>query len=100
MTVTRRTLLRSAALTGAAFALHGKVAWANPLGLPAGLQLYSVREQMTQDLDGALAAVRAAGYTEVESAALPKKPAKEIRASLDKAGLRCVSAHYGLAVPT
>ena len=77
--------------------MQSKVSWANPLGLPAGLQLYSVREQMAQDLDGALAAVRAAGYTEVESASLPKKTAKEIRAALDKAGLRCVSAHYGFA---
>ena len=97
VTMNRRTLLRSTALTGAAIALHGKVAWANPLGLPAGLQLYSVRQQMAQDLDGALAAVHAAGYTEVEAAALPKKPIQEIRAALDKAGLRCVSAHYGFA---
>ena len=93
----RRDLFRSTALTTAAFTLFGKAALANPLGLPAGLQLYSVRQQMAQDLDGALAAVHTAGYTEVESAALPKKPAKEIRASLDKAGLRCVSAHYGFA---
>ena len=44
-----------------------------------------------------LAAVAAAGFVEVEAAALPKKTAKEIRASLDKAGLRCVSAHHGFA---
>ena len=49
---------------------------------------------MAQDLDAALAAVHAAGFTEVEAAALPKKSAGEIRASLDKAGLRCVSAHH------
>ena len=95
--MTRRKFLQSAALSAAAFALYRKAAWADPLGLPAGLQLYSVRQQMMQDFDGTLAAVRAAGYTEVESAALPKKPAKEIRASLDKAGLHCVSAHYGFA---
>jgi sugar phosphate isomerase/epimerase len=53
-----------------------------------------VRQQMMDDLDGALAAVSAAGYTEVEAAALPKKSAKEIRAALDRAGLRCVSAHH------
>lgn len=97
MAMTRRSFLRFTALASAAFTLHSKVSWANPLGLPPGLQLYSVREQMAQDLDGALAAVRAAGYTQVESASLPKKPAKEIRASLDKAGLQCVSAHYGFA---
>lgn len=49
---------------------------------------------MLEDLDEALAAVSAAGYTEVEAASLPKKSAKDIRAALDKAGLRCVSAHH------
>jgi sugar phosphate isomerase/epimerase len=52
---------------------------------------------MAEDLDGALAAVAAAGYTEVEAAALPHKSAKDIRASLDRAGLRCVSAHHGFS---
>lgn len=64
-----------------------------PLGLMPGIQLYSVREQMAQDFEGALAAVREAGFLEVESAALPKKPAPEIRQALDKAGLKCVSSH-------
>ena len=70
---------------------------ANPLGLPLGIQLYSVRKQMLEDLDDALAAISAAGYTEVEAASLPKKSAKEIRAALDKARLKCVSAHHGFA---
>lgn len=64
-----------------------------PLGLMPGIQLYSVREQMAQDFEGALAAVREAGFVEVESAALPKKPAAAIRQALDKAGLKCVSSH-------
>ena len=59
---------------------------ANPLGLPLGIQLYSVRQQMLEDLDEALAAVSAAGYIEVEAASLPKRSAKEIRAALDRAG--------------
>ncbi len=74
-----------------------RCAMANPLGLPLGIQLYSVRQQMLEDLDDALAAVSAAGYTEVEAASLPKKSAKEIRAALDKARLKCVSAHHGFA---
>ncbi len=81
----------SAALSIATLARRS--ALANPLGLPLGIQLYSVRKQMTEDFEGALAAVREAGFTEVEAASLPKKPAKEIRAALDKAGLKCVSAH-------
>jgi sugar phosphate isomerase/epimerase len=75
----------------------GRTAFANPLGLPLGIQLYSVRQQMMEDLDATLAAVSAAGYTEVEAAALPKKSATEIRAALDKANLRCVSAHHPFA---
>jgi sugar phosphate isomerase/epimerase len=78
----------------AALGLTSRVAFANPLGLPLGLQLYSVRQQMGEDLEGTLAAVGAAGYTEVEAAALPKKDAAEVRGALDKAGLRCVSAHH------
>jgi sugar phosphate isomerase/epimerase len=70
---------------------------ANPLGLPLAIQLYSVREQMAEDMDMTLAAVAEAGFLEVEAAALPKRTAKEIRVSLDKAGLRCVSAHHGFA---
>ena len=88
---------REFAGASAAFAVlgfAGRAALANPLGLPLGIQLYSVRQQMAEDLDGALAAVAEAGYKEVEAAALPKKSAKEIRAALDKAGLRCVSAHH------
>ena len=84
----------------AAFATLGladRSALANPLGLPLGIQLYSVRQQMAEDLDATLVAVREAGYIEVEAASLPKKPAKEIRAALNNAGLRCVSAHHSLA---
>jgi sugar phosphate isomerase/epimerase len=74
-----------------------RFAFANPLGLPLGLQLYSVRQQMAEDLEGTLAAVSKAGYTEVEAATLPNRSAAEIRAALDKAGLRCVSAHHPFA---
>ena len=78
----------------AAIPVAARLAFALPLGLPLGIQLYSVRQQMGEDLDAALAAVSAAGFTEVEAAALPKKSAKEIRAALNKAGLACVSAHH------
>jgi sugar phosphate isomerase/epimerase len=52
---------------------------------------------MAKDLDEALAGVSAAGFTEVEAASLPKRPAAEVRAALDKAGLKCVSSHRGFA---
>lgn len=91
MKLNRREFVAGAA----ALAFTTRYAFPNALGLPLAIQLYSVRQQMAQDLDMALSGVAAAGFTEVESAALPAKSAKEIRAALDKAGLRCVSSHHG-----
>ena len=85
------------ALSVTACSLLARSSFANALGLPLAIQLYSVRQQMAEDLDMAFAAVAAAGFVEVEAAALPKKSAGEIRAALDKAGLRCVSAHHPFA---
>jgi sugar phosphate isomerase/epimerase len=93
MKISRRKFVAATAAMGV-LSITRRAALADPLGLPLGLQLYSVRKQMADDLDGALAGVAAAGFTEVEAATLPKKSAAEIRASLDKAGLRCVSAHH------
>jgi sugar phosphate isomerase/epimerase len=94
--ISRRKFMGSTAAM-AALSMAGRVAFANPLGLPLGVQLYSVRQQMMEDFEATLAAVSAAGYTEVEAAALPKKSATEVRSMLDKAGLRCVSAHHPFA---
>ena len=94
--VSRRAFVRGAISIGS-LGILARDASANALGLPLGLQLYSVRAQMAQDLDGTLAAIAAAGYVEVEAAALPGKSAIEIRAALNKAGLRCVGAHHSFA---
>jgi sugar phosphate isomerase/epimerase len=88
--------MTATAAGAATLAFAGRRAWANPLGLPLGLELYSVRDQMKVDFPGTLAAVKSAGFTEVEAAALPNLPAQEVRSGLDKAGLRCVSAHVGM----
>jgi sugar phosphate isomerase/epimerase len=89
--ITRRNFIGGAAAVAAVSST--KFTFGMPLGLMPGIQLYSVRQQMAQDFEGALAAVREAGFLEVESAALPKKPAAEIRTALDQAGLKCVSSH-------
>jgi sugar phosphate isomerase/epimerase len=89
--VTRRDfVIGAAAVTAVSSA---KLSFGMPLGLVPGIQLYSVRQQMAQDFEGTLAEVRKAGYVEVESAALPKKPAAELRRALDQVGLQCVSSH-------
>ncbi len=90
--VTRRNFIGGAVAIAAVSSTRYTLA--TPLGLTPGIQLYSVRQQMAQDFEGTLAAVREAGYLDVESAALPKRPAAEIRRALDRAGLKCVSAHH------
>ncbi|MFP5248504.1 MAG: sugar phosphate isomerase/epimerase family protein, partial [Acidobacteriota bacterium] len=89
----RRTFLKSAAALAACTALRAE---AHPLHLPIGLQLYSVRNLLPKDFDGTLAQVHAAGYTVVEAAGYFDRSAGEFRASMDKAGLRCVSTHHPL----
>ncbi len=69
---------------------------ADPLGLPIGLQLYTLREQAAKDFDGTLKKVAAIGYKEVELYSFFDRKAADIRRSLDDAGLRCVSAHFGV----
>src|ERR1041384_5510662 len=61
-----------------------------------GLELYSVRDAMRKDPEATLAAVRAIGYTDVEllwSFGNFGRTPEQVRASLDKEGLRAPSAH-------
>ncbi len=98
MTTTRRDFLKIAgAASVATFALHDALSLAAyPLGLPLGLQLYSLRDLLPKDFDGTLKAISAAGYTEVEAAGYYAMSAQEFKQSMDAAGLHCVSGHYPL----
>src|SRR5215475_2651350 len=61
-----------------------------------GLELYAVRKAMKADPERALAAVRALGYTDVEllwSFGNFDRTPQQVRATLDKEGLRAPSAH-------
>lgn len=77
----------------AACAPKGPAAFFKPGGRPIGVQLYSVAKEAAADLDGTLAALAAIGYRTVELAGYIGKTPKELRAALDRAGLRCASAH-------
>ena len=61
-----------------------------------GLQLYSVRDKMQEDMDATLKAVKEAGYDCVEFAGFCGKSAKEVKALLEKHGLSCYSVHYNV----
>jgi sugar phosphate isomerase/epimerase len=58
--------------------------------------MYSLREQAEKDLDGTLAAVKAAGFDGVELAGMYGLSAGELRAKLDARGLKASGAHIGL----
>jgi sugar phosphate isomerase/epimerase len=69
---------------------------ANPLGLPIGLQLYTVRDILPKDYEGTLRQLSAMGYREVEAAGFFGRSSSEVKQAMDHAGLNCVSAHYSL----
>jgi len=96
--ISRRTFLKTASVSAASAALWNKVPrlMANPLGLPLGLQLYSVRDILPKDYDGTLRQLGALGYREVEAAGFFGRTPAQVRQAMDQAGLRCVSAHYPL----
>jgi sugar phosphate isomerase/epimerase len=94
----RRTFLKGISVSGVGLALCDWVPMlmADPLGLPLGLQLYSVRDFLPKDYDGTLRQLGAIGYREVEAAGFFGRSASEVKQSMDRAGLHCVSAHYSL----
>ena len=61
--------------------------------LKVGLQLYSVRDKMEQDMEATLRAVKEMGYDCVEFAGYFGKSAEEVKALLDKYSLECISIH-------
>jgi len=96
--ISRRTFLKTAS-TSAAFAAVWSSAprlMANPLGLPIGLQLYSVRDMLPKDYEGTLRQLGAIGYREVEAAGFFGHSPSEVKQAMGHAGLNCVSAHYPL----
>lgn len=96
MALTRRSFISS---TSAATALMlTGVGRAASLGLPIGLQLYSVRTLLPTDYAGTLKQIGAMGYKEVEAAGFFNLPVEQVKAAMQAAGLRCVSAHYSLAL--
>lgn len=65
--------------------------------IPVGLELYSVRNELKQDLAGTVRAVAKMGYQCVEFFSpyfqWTPQQAKEVRALLDDLGIRCYSTH-------
>ena len=69
--------------------------FANPLGKPIGLELYTVGAELDKDYDGTLRQIAAIGYKEIETGVSPKRKAGDVKKSLQDAGLNCQSLHMG-----
>ena len=97
--MSRRNLIAAGLAAGAAGVAGAAVARtpAEPFfkgnGLPIGLQLYTLGGDLRADVDGLLGQVAKIGYRTVEMAGYLGKTPKELRASFDKAGLKCTSSH-------
>lgn len=93
ISLTRRSFL---ALTAAA-----PLAFAAPKAknIPVGIELYSVRDELTKDLFGTVRAVAKMGYEVVEFYSpyynWTPEYAKEVRKLMDDLGIRCLSTHNG-----
>jgi sugar phosphate isomerase/epimerase len=61
-----------------------------------GVQLYTIRDALTADLDGSLARVAAIGYREVELAGYRSHTVAEFKAALDRHGLAAPSTHIAM----
>jgi len=97
MALSRREFVKTATASaiGAAM-LKGVPLAADALGLPMGVQLYSVRDLLPKDYEGTLAALEKIGFKEAEAAGFFGHSAKDVKAAMHQAGLRCVGAHYPL----
>lgn len=92
-TISRRSLLAiAAAAPFARAAAHRK-------DIPIGLELYSVRDRLKDDLMGTVRGVAKLGYQDVEFYApyydWTPAYAKDVRKLLDDLGIRCLSTHNG-----
>jgi sugar phosphate isomerase/epimerase len=96
--LTRRRFLSSVAAASAVPSLlRAQPAPAEPsvLGIPVGLQLYSLREQMPKDVPATLAKVRAMGFRELEGGSDYGMGVEGFKRAVAEAGLKLVSGHFG-----
>ncbi|MGH9454153.1 MAG: sugar phosphate isomerase/epimerase family protein, partial [Terriglobia bacterium] len=100
----RRNFLWSSALglagLGAAGAQWTERLFGDPLGLPIGLQLYTVRQACEKNLSATLKRVADTGYREVELGSFDYYGLKpgDLRKLLSDHGLACTSASYSTAM--
>jgi sugar phosphate isomerase/epimerase len=93
----RRDFLRTGfAASASMLAMGGGMdLFANPYGLPVGLQLYTVRQLLQSDFPGTLRKVAEIGYKEVEFAGFYRETVPQLKELLKNDGLTAPSGHFG-----
>ena len=93
--VNRRTFLKTAGTAAAVSLLPSRLLWAagEHKVNKVGVQLYTVRDLMKNDFEGTIAKVAQIGYKEVEFAGYFGRTADQVKAVLEKNGLRAPSTH-------
>ena len=95
--INRRVFLRTG-LTASATLLAAGAGLdlnANPYGIPVGLQLYTVRQQLDTDFAGTLRKVEAIGYKQVQFSGFHNQPVPKIKQLIDQLGLKTAAGHFG-----
>jgi sugar phosphate isomerase/epimerase len=100
--ISRKSFIKASAFA-LATPMLSKLDWAVKAPSKIGLQLYTLRNDISKDLEGTLKKVAAIGYKEVELYGYSDgkffgKTAKELKAILGGLGLAPVSGHYGAGV--
>ena len=93
MQISRREACKWLGLSSALFSSAPLLAASERQLKNIGLQLYTVRDQMAQDVERTLAAVAKAGYSEVETAGTGNLSADQFATALGKYGLSAPAAH-------
>lgn len=105
--INRRSVLSALAAGGALAmgdapamaALRGGKPFFKRIGKPIGLQLYTLGDMPTKDLDGTLAKLAAVGFTDIELPNFYNRKPADLRAAADKAGVRYSSIHMNMPGP-
>jgi sugar phosphate isomerase/epimerase len=95
--ISRREFVQTAALAAATVVPRALRALPGAARLDRiGLQLYTVRSEMSKSVESTLERVAAIGYKEVEFAGYFNREPAKLRETLDKLGLASPSTHLGL----
>jgi sugar phosphate isomerase/epimerase len=93
--VSRRTALAGmgALAVGGSAKAAGRWPFFNRVGVPLGVQLYTLAPDLQKDFQGTLQQVAGIGFKTVELAGFLGRTAVQLRSAFDQVGLQCTSAH-------